>query len=210
MDWACERTVVLLDNRKVGASKGRGPVPWVHLMARDVLAVMDDLKLATATLCGMSMGGFVAQTVAVRWPARVDRLILASTAPQRAFPRPSPGPGMMFFSNDFGRRHPEIRDYWVRKGRAGTLASSLGQLVALMRFDLRRDVPRISVPTLVVHGAADRVVPVHHGRWLGRNIPGARIIIYEGAGHGLNIERAVDYNRDILKWLGETGHTRQP
>lgn len=200
-DWSRERTVVLLDNRKVGESQGRGLVPWVDLMARDVLAVMDDLQLSTAAICGMSMGGFIAQKIAVRWPERVDRLILTCTAPQRPFPRPGPGPGMMFMSDDFARRHPEVRDYWIRKGRAGTAGSAIGQLIAIMSFDLRRDVPRIMAPTLVVHGTADRVVPVHHGRWLGDNIPGARIVIYEGAGHVLNIERASDYNRDVLAWL---------
>ncbi len=203
-DWARQCTLILLDNRRVGRSRAGGGIPWMHLMAEDVLAVMDDLGLARATLCGMSMGGFIAQTIAVRWPKRVDRLVLTCTAPQRPIPRPGMGPGLVFFSDDFAGRHPETVRYWVRKGRAATWPVGLAQLAAIIPFDLRRDMPRISAPTLVLHGSADRIIPVHHGRWLAAHIPGAQLVIYGSAGHGLSIERAADYNRDVLSWLAAT------
>lgn len=203
-DWVGQHTLVLLDNRKVGRSRDGGGIPWIPLMAQDVLAVMDDLGLARATLCGMSMGGFIALTIAVRWPERVDRLILTCTAPQRPVPRPGIGPGLVFFSDDFARQHRETVRYWVQKGRAARWPAAMQQLLAIIAFDMRSDVPRISAPALVVHGTSDRVIPIHHGRWLASHIPGASLVVFQGAGHGVTIERAADYNREVLAWLAGT------
>ncbi len=195
--------VVLIDNRNTGLSQGKPGIPWIETMANDTVAVLDDAGVQSACLAGMSMGGFIAETIAVTFPRRVRRLILTCTAPCRPVPALRTGVAEMFFSPKYRREHPaEVRDWLqlVARGPVDLLALA-GQIVASAVFDLRREVQSIEAPTLVVHGTEDLVVPVHWGRWLAGHIAGAKLVLHEGAGHAVSIERREQYTRDAIEFL---------
>ncbi|MGZ3602256.1 MAG: alpha/beta fold hydrolase, partial [Ktedonobacterales bacterium] len=77
------------------------------------------------------------------------------------------------------------------------------QLQACQRHDVAGRLAEISVPTLVIHGTLDPLVPAANGKYLAEHIPGARLILYPNTGHIPIVERAEDYNRDVLAFLTE-------
>ena len=76
---------------------------------------------------------------------------------------------------------------------------------ASLGFDLSRDVGRITSPTLVIHGSADRYVPPANARALAEAIPGAKLRVLEDAGHLVFIERFADVNREVVRFLKSPG-----
>jgi 3-oxoadipate enol-lactonase len=84
-----------------------------------------------------------------------------------------------------------------------TLVSYYGQAMAGSRFDNSGEVGRIKSPTLVIHGAEDRLVPPSNARALAKAIPNARLRVIEGAGHLVFIEWAAEVNREVLAFLAE-------
>ena len=214
-------TVIAFDNRGIGGSP-REPGPLnIRMMAEDAIAVLDALQVRRAHVAGASMGGFIAQTVASLWPDRVDRLILCCTA-GRGFGQVWPSPSFLrvlgfdsrsgrlaprrlgaFFGDRFQREHPDEVERWARIASDNMPSYRLlwEQLIASARFNMRGETRRIGRPTLVIHGTADRVIPVSNGRRLASEIPGARLVLVEGAGHGVMIERADLVNQEIEKFL---------
>jgi 3-oxoadipate enol-lactonase len=176
-------TVLTFDNRNTGLSQSRPVVTWIETMATDAVAVMDDAGIGSAAIAGMSMGGFIAQSIAVTFPRRVRSLILTCTAPCRPIPALRSGVAEMFFSPEYREEHHAEVQEWVgliAKGPVDMLALA-GQIIASARFDLRREVQSIDVPTLVVHGTKDLVVPVNWARWLASHIRDARLVLHQGA-----------------------------
>lgn len=193
----------------------RLPVPAPYSlddMADDTVHLMDALGLARAHVVGASMGGMIAQLVAIRHPARITSLtsIMSSTgnaalsrpsaAARKALLRPAPRPGdveavvehlVSLFgvigSPGFPADHAELRSR-IERGvrRAYDPAGTLRQLLAIIAApDRRARLKRISVPTLVIHGADDPLVPLDAGRDTARSIPGARLMVIDGMGHDL-------------------------
>jgi pimeloyl-[acyl-carrier protein] methyl ester esterase len=76
------------------------------------------------------------------------------------------------------------------------------QLLASARFNVKGNLGAIHCPTLVIHGTADQVIPVSNGRALAAKIPGARLVLVDGAGHAVTIEQAGLVNREIERFLG--------
>lgn len=193
----------------------RLPVPAPYSlddMAHDTVGLMDALGIARAHVVGASMGGMIAQLVAIHYPARVASLtsIMSSTgnatlakptaAARKALLRPAPSPGYVdavvehlvslfgvIGSPGFPADHAELRSR-IERGvrRAYDPAGTLRQLLAVVAApDRRAQLKRLAVPTLVIHGANDPLVPVDAGRETARSIPGARLMVIEGMGHDL-------------------------
>jgi pimeloyl-ACP methyl ester carboxylesterase len=108
-------------------------------------------------------------------------------------------------SERYRKENPEEFERLVEKrlSDSPSLASYYAQAMAGSNFDDSAAVGRIGAPTLVVHGAEDRLVPPSNGRALAEAIPGARLRILEGAGHLVFIERAAEVNREVLAFLAE-------
>jgi pimeloyl-ACP methyl ester carboxylesterase len=200
--------VVRFDNRDVGLSshlKG-GPRYTVDDMADDGFAVLDAVGVHTAHIAGWSMGGMIVQTMALRRPERVlsmtsvmsapaaisgDRdpdVIAAFTAPaattrDEAAQRHLTGlrawgsPACYEVDRITADAHAAYDRCWDPEGRARQ-AMAVGSSPS--RVDALRS---LKVPTLVVHGDADRLVPLDDGRATAEAIPGARLEIVEGMGH---------------------------
>jgi pimeloyl-ACP methyl ester carboxylesterase len=197
--------VVLVDNRGVGDSDAP-PGPYsVTEMAEDVVAVLDATGIASAHIFGVSLGGFIAQEIALTHPERVHKLILCSTSPggENAFPMPERGidaftrfptldreAGLrLMVENSLGehavRERPELVEevYAYRLERAPSVDAWQAQLSASRGHDAYERLSAISAPTLVIHASADTVIDAQNGELLADRIPGARIERIADRGH---------------------------
>jgi 3-oxoadipate enol-lactonase len=192
-------------------------------LASDVVALLEHLNIRKAHVFGTSWGGFVAQELALERPDLVDKLVLVCTSYGRG------GPGTMSpwaladmiglpslsveravrrgletaTSEAYRAKHPEEFEQIVRWRLADSpsLSAYYAQMRAGARFDTSRDVGSISSPTLVIHGAEDRYVPVANAAALAEAIPDAKLRILEDAGHLVFIERFADVNRKVVTFL---------
>jgi 3-oxoadipate enol-lactonase len=207
------------------AREGRDPEGVIAGLAGDVADLLAHLGVNRAHVLGTSLGGFVAQELALCRPELVGRLVLVGTgdgAPGSE--RMSLGAmGEMFglgalspkqvarrglegaTSERYRAKNPEEFERIVEKrlSDSPSAASFYAQALAGSRFDDSGEVGRIGSPTLVIHGAEDRYVPPANARALAESIPNARLRLIEGAGHLVFIERAAEVNREVVEFLAE-------
>jgi pimeloyl-ACP methyl ester carboxylesterase len=182
-------------------------------MAADAVGLLDALDIASAHVLGVSMGGMIAQTMAIHYPDRVRTLtsIMSSTGDVSL---PQPGPqALSLLTEPAPREREAYLDYSVRtwrilgspgfrfdedrvRRRAG-LSFDRGlnppgfarQLAAILASGSRREALRdVKIPTLVIHGTADPLVPVAGGIDTAESIPGARLMLIDGMGHDLPVD----------------------
>jgi 3-oxoadipate enol-lactonase len=211
------------------AGEGRDPEGVIGELAGDVVDLLDHLGVNKAHVLGTSLGGFVAQELALSRPELVGRLVLVSTShggggaermslgamgrmfgfgafnPKQAARRGLEGAT----SNRYRAENPEEFERIVEKRLADSPspASYYEQAKAGARFDDSGEVGHISSPTLVIHGAEDRYVPPSNASALAEAIPNAKLRVLEGAGHLVFVERAAEVNREVVSFLGG-GRTR--
>ncbi len=199
-------SVLLPDNRGIGASPGPVEDLSVDAMAADVLALMDARGVARADVAGWSMGGFVAQELAARAPRRVRRLVLLSTdhgGPQSVPAAPDVWAALTDHGGTPREQATRLLGLLFPAGLAARLDAQVGDLVAQARAALapatldaqERAMARwhaepadarlraISAPVLVAAGAEDVVIPPANARLLAQALPGARLELFDGGGH---------------------------
>lgn len=214
---------------------GRSSIPLlptsVPELAGDAVRVMDALGLRAAHVHGVSMGGMVAQEVALRFPDRVLSLVLQGTSPggPRSTPPPARGAAALaaqrsplarerrrrlaadaLFSPAYLEAHPqEVAAHLRRLGadRAGARGALL-HLWASSAHDTVSRLPQLQAPTLVLHGTLDGLVPVANARLLASRIPGAELALVEGTGHLPLLERPEPVRDLLLDWLDRVGPVR--
>lgn len=190
-------------------------------MAQDVAALLDQLNIDRAMLCGLSMGGYVAFAFTRRFPLRVRALVLADTRPQadtdearrvrEEQARKVLAEGMTAISDDLLKKtlapatlyaRPDIIER-VREMILSTKAE--GAAAALRGMAARSDqtpfLPNIIAPTLIFVGSEDRITPPADAELMRREIRGSRLEIIPGAGHVSNLERPDEFNRALLEFL---------
>lgn len=216
--------VLLYDPRGVGMSEpGHAPLT-MELMAEDAVAVMRQLNAPRAHVLGASMGGTVAQYVAVLAPDHVDHLVLAATSPggQKAIPAdPRATSALMgrggrtpedayriactvLYSPQFQRAHPEFIDEQVRNRSARPVRPRIfaAQMAALAAAGAVTDRLRaIAAPCLVTHGTADVVTPIENARLLAALIPRAQTRWFDDCGHLFFHERPDESARVVHEFL---------
>ncbi len=197
--------VLMFDNRGSGRSHAGGLDPFsIQQFVLDTLNLMDAVKIRKAHVLGASMGGMIAQQLALEFPERVDHLILSSTSCGIFFSRPprlrvfmegvNPLGGRVkrnrrilefLFSKDFIKKNPEpLEDLEKRYFIAPTNDyNAVRQLLACLRFDSRRKLPFIKSPTLVISGEKDPIFPGRDSEFMAKRIPDARLVRIEDAGH---------------------------
>ena len=219
---------IALDHRDAGDSDLASAPYTVLDQADDAAAVLRKLNVERAHVIGISMGGFISLQLTLRYPELVDKLVLVVTsAGGRAAARPNWNLIPLFVllplfgSRDAGtrakivynrimapnflRNHPEEASIIQETARYKPMRRQAynRQLRACQTHDVSNRLGEIDKPTLVVHGALDPLIPVANGRNLAAKIKNARLIVYENTGHIPIIERAADFNRDVLEFLGE-------
>jgi pimeloyl-ACP methyl ester carboxylesterase len=216
--------VITFDNRGVGRSRARFHSYTTEAMADDAVSVLDAAGVERAHLYGFSLGGMVAQQLALRHPDRVRSLVLGATHP--GGPRAAqPGPDVIAFFRgrasmpaeeaarasvpfNYGprarREHKDLIAEDVRRRLAHPFPEQAyrAQMVAAALHNCYRRLSRVEAPTLVVHGRRDRLVPVANAELLAERIPQARLRILDDAGHLYSTERP-EIDEEIARFLLE-------
>ena len=218
--------LVLVDNRGSGLSDLPAGSFAVADMARDVVAVLDDAGVRRAHTMGVSLGGMMAQELAVDYPDRVDGLVLVSTMPgwPFAFPMPAVSVRLLAATRSMTReaalrRHaenalsaytlehqPEVVDRLVniQRSRQADPRAVSAQAAAGARYAGRLRQTRIRARTLVVQGTADTVVDPGNGKLLADRIPGARLVIFPDLGHLLFWQDPGAFTTAVISFLLST------
>ncbi len=215
--------VITFDNRGVGQSdKPAGPYT-AQMLAADTVGLLDALGIEKAIIAGHSMGGFIAQAMALDFPQKVAKLILCSTnfgGPHHVPVTPEAmkvltdvtSDALTRFKNglavstapDWSEKNPEMIEEWVKWRIANPidpapyqaqLAIGLGLLTEAAAFEVK--LPRLNVPTLILFGAHDKVVPPDNASLLAEKISGSKVVILPNAGHFFPIEVAEAASRTI-------------
>ncbi len=199
--------VILIDNRDTGGSSrftqwGEPTLWWQFLknqfgfdvdapyvlddMATDAIAVMDELNIEKAHIVGASMGGMIAQIIAAQHPERALSLvsIMSTTgAPHLPPPGSDSADSIRNLADTDGQ---ETDQFTLMRERGFSPEAIPRQLMAIMKTgDRSSAVASIHVPTLVLHGQDDTLLPPAHGKHTADLIKGSEIHIFEGMGHNL-------------------------
>ncbi|MCH0565750.1 MULTISPECIES: alpha/beta fold hydrolase [unclassified Streptomyces] len=212
--FSVHHRVVRLDLRGHGDSTGAG-VRTIEEVARDVLALLDHLKIERCVLIGHSMGGMTAQTIALSHPERVERLVLVNSISRMAY---SPGRALLMAASTLvpfklfiaaniqrafapGYPREEVRAYVQASG--GISREVVMTLYGAMRnFDVLDRVGEIRVPTLLVHGSHDVQLPVKQMLRMATAYPDAVVRMVD-AGHELPVEKPAELTAAIERFLSD-------
>jgi pimeloyl-ACP methyl ester carboxylesterase len=200
-DFEC----VIFDNRGIGASAEVSGPFTIEELADDALAVMDAAEMESAHVLGISMGGMIAQQLALKAPERLRTLTLGCTYPggpgSSLIAPEDAGPLLEAFgSGDLDRvframyeinLSPGFRadpahyeDFTAMASAAPARQQTVQlQIQAVGGHDVQARLAEIAAPTLVIHGTEDKMIPVANGELIASLIPGAKLEILEGVGH---------------------------
>jgi pimeloyl-ACP methyl ester carboxylesterase len=213
---ARQHRVITFDNRGVGGTVAPQEPFSIATMALDAIAVLDAAGVERAHVFGVSMGGLIAQELAISHPARVRSLILGCTGAPSAETAPSSRWASLKYRIPLGLASRLTVPVMYGKGTprqkidedlaiiASTRISSAGlaeQSRAVARYRSLDRVGGISIPTLVIHGTDDRVVSIDRGRELADRIVGARFVAIPGAGHNFMAEATEETNDLVLEFV---------
>jgi pimeloyl-ACP methyl ester carboxylesterase len=213
---------ITFDNRGVGRSDvPPGPYP-IAAMAADAAAVMDGAGVARAHVFGISMGGMIAQEFALQYPERTRSLILGCTSHgglegvladaevittlmARGTMSVEEGiRSMIPFIYDPGTPRERIEDdLEIRRRTFPTAEGYFAQVQGIFAWESFSRLSRLKVPTLVVHGDSDRLVPPENGRRLARLIEGAQLVMIPRASHIFPTDQPELAHRAIVDFLAE-------
>jgi len=217
LDWAPELRrlpggrVIALDLPGHGKSSAPGR-DRIDAYARDVIALLDALAIPRAVLVGHSMGGAIAQQVALDWPERVARLALLGTGsklpvdpalPQRLLEAPVSTLDWLVERAWHAGAPPELKARGRALFEATPRAVVRDDYLACQAFDVRDRLEQIAAPTLVIGAEEDRMVPLKFSRTLAERIPGARLVVIAGAGHMFPLEQPQQVASTLEQWLAE-------
>ncbi len=200
-------------------------VPYKVLdMAQDAVGLLDELKVDAAHVVGVSMGGMIAQAVAIHYPERVRTLTsIMSATGNPNLPPPKPEALMLLQQappttrDEYieyavnrqrilcGTRYPidetYVRDLAARSFDRGIYPEGTArQLAAVLASGNRKPaLQAVKIPTLVIHGDADPLVPVEGGKDTAGAIPGAKLVIIEGMGHDIPASLAPQIIKPIIE-----------
>jgi pimeloyl-ACP methyl ester carboxylesterase len=217
---SASRRVIAFDNRGSGQSDVTpGPYTTAQLAA-DAVGLLDQLEIERADVFGISLGGMIAQELALGWPERVDRLVLGCThcgvEHAARMPRET-GRAFAMETDDWARRMEGLAPAAFATGAdpefvAGFIAKKSrdvqdpegyqGQIAAALTHDTYDRLPRIDRPTLILTGDDDRVIPAASSDPLHERIPGSRLEVISGTGHLFFLERLDETVRLLEEFLG--------
>jgi len=215
--------VITFDNRDAGSNEPETDGYSIADFADDAAGLLQALGIERAHVLGHSMGGFIAQHLALNHPELVDHLILVGTSPAAgvALGQPLAPPTEEDWISDPVERSRSRAPLTHGPGYFDNRPEELEEIAALSRtnrithegyarhlaaisdtHDVRERLSQISMPTLVAHGDADPLVALRGGQLLADGIPGAILKVYPGVGHYPFREAADAFYRDVYEFLG--------
>jgi 3-oxoadipate enol-lactonase len=218
-----QHRVLRYDTRGHGASDAPDGAYRLDQLVADAVALMDALDIKKVSFVGLSMGGMIAQGLALKHADRLDRLVLCDTS---AFMPPEAQP-IVQERIDTARREgvPALVDstlarwftppYLQKKGPGvdeirnilmnSSAAGYIGCTEAIRRLNYIDQLARISNPTLIIVGAEDPGTPVAAAQAIHERIAGSRLVVIPSASHLSNIEQPDVFNRNLVEFLAEAG-----
>lgn len=219
--------VITFDNRGVGGTdKPAGPYT-AGLLAADTAALMEALGITSAVVMGHSMGGFIAQELTLSYPQKVSKLVLSSTnfgGPHHVPVTPEAMVVLADVTSDpvtrfknglvvstapgFAEQHPEIIQEWLEwrisnpldpAGYQAQMAIGLALIPEAASFEHR--LPDIKIPTLILFGAHDKVVPPANADLLAAIIPDNQVVILPDAGHFFPMETPQAASQAVIDFI---------
>ena len=219
------------DHLGVGASEPGPLLRTIPAMADDAVRILDDLSWDRAHVVGVSMGGMIAQELALRSADRCRTLTLIAThggAPIASLPTLK-GMGL-FLKGLFGGPKARMQSLprllyppefletigadglrahlKVRLGQPARLRTVLGQLFAVWRHSTEARVSQIDIPTLLVRPGKDILIRPTQTDRLAKRIPNARVLRFDDAGHGVTFQKASELNAALRTHFAEDGNRR--
>ena len=199
---------IRFDNRGTGRSDDSEEEYTMRRLADDAAGLLDALGIDRAHVLGISMGGMIAQELALAHPEKIERLVLASThcGGSHVVPPSEEALGIMArvagaaspeetarlnvllcFTKEAVKENPAAIDAWIREIlKVPTSGETLlRQMGAIAGFDSYDRLAALKVPTLVVHGKQDILIPPENGSILAKAIPGSHFVLLEHSAHGL-------------------------
>jgi len=213
----------LIDNRGAGKTdKPEGPYDTVT-MANDVLGLMDALNIEHAHINGCSLGGMIAQEIALTAPQRTDAIVLTASMakldnygisllrsylyanehyPRRQFRQ---FVNLTVYSrhyfNSYGEMLVQKEDAAVRNPTPQPEFAYRAQIEAILAHDSVARLSHIKNPCLVYTGDSDFLSPVEHADWMAQTLPKGELCVMEDRGHVFHFEEAERYNRKVVDFL---------
>lgn len=215
--------VIVFDNRGCGRSSASHKKYSVSKLAEDAIKLLDHLKIERAHVLGHSMGGYIAQELAINHPRRVNKLILVSTAQVS-----SKKNNVLFndlycqlekegYSKEWFRRwvfllfsnklskDKSFRDMFINNSMGYPYLQKLEgfkrQIEAIASFDTRKKIGTIKAKTLVIEGEHDILITPKESKTLAKRIPNSTFKLLNGAAHCMHIENPKLFTSTILRFL---------
>jgi pimeloyl-ACP methyl ester carboxylesterase len=219
--------VIAMDNRDVGNNALSSTGYTIADLANDAAGVIQNLQLGAFHVMGWSMGGMIAQELAVRHSALVKKLILVATGAGGSTHVPAAPEVSALLMRDaneevevrvrrsyatiaglgFSERNPEDVAMAIQLAKDNPInlegyQRQLGAVMTHMGGNMPERLSHIKAPTLVIHGDYDPLVPYPNGQFLAANISGAKLSTYSGVGHLPPVEATERFNREVMEFLG--------
>ncbi len=215
--------VITFDNRGVGESSKPHYPYTIEMMAEDAAELLHYLGIERAHIAGASLGGMIAQFMAVHHSSMVNKLVLACTTPGKTLGFPIPKQTLQTMTIPVGKTAAEMLRHVMSPAFAEGFMESYPELIekiiqmrlkdhtplyawnaqfnAALQFDNARDLDKIKCPTLIITGDQDLVIPCHNSYILHKHIPASRLSVIPGGGHLFFMEQAEIFNEKITKFL---------
>jgi pimeloyl-ACP methyl ester carboxylesterase len=218
---------VVFDNRGAGKSSKPDYAYSIEMFAKDTVGLMKALDIENAHILGISMGGLIAQQIAISYPEKVRSLILSSTHFGGANYIPMDEKTMALlialptetisveqaremryiatFSSQFLQENRSILekiDEWAEK-HPTPLYAQVHQSMATSEFDSESELSKITAPTLILHGENDLAVPTRNGELLAERIPNSKLKIIKSASHFVIIEKYEEFNDEVMNFIDD-------
>jgi len=215
--------LVMFDNRGAGRTDVSNKQYSIRLFAEDTASLMDALGIPRAYILGISMGGMIAQELALNYPEKVEKLVLCSTfcGGANAVQPPPEVLGMLaadrstlspeeiaritirlIFTEDFIKSNVEFVELAIQQMLKAPISNEafMRQLNAITEFDTYDRLPQIKKPTLILHGKKDILVPPENASILAKAIPNAKLVYFENSAHGLveEVDEVISVLLDFL------------
>jgi len=218
---------VVFDNRGAGRSSKPDYPYTMEMFADDTVGLMDSLKIENAHILGISMGGLIAQQIAISYPEKIRSLILVSThfGGPNSIPMDDKTMALLIalptetiskeqardmryratFSPQFLQENRSVMeqiDEWAERHPA-PLYAQVHQSSAVGGFNAESEVKQISAPTLIIHGDSDRAVPTRNSELLADSISNSKLVLIEGGSHFSIIEKYEVFNNAVINFIDE-------
>ncbi len=223
-DLSQDFRVIAIDNRGIGRSDKPDEPYSVLQMASDTVGLLSALGIAKVHFAGLSLGGFIAQEIALGYPEKVHRLILIATSMGGVRSRELGKPFWdrvfadvkgktaeeiyrldltMMTAPGFAESSPEILEKAVslRLRHVQPFHAFMRQQQACAGFDSYGRASRIAHPTLIILGDADPIFPIAIAEDFRRTLPAAEMIVYKNCGHAVHLEKPRQLSSDIRGFL---------